>query len=47
MYIDVIKDIEMSSLSKEEKTEEREKATSGRKAALGDTFHRFPPWSVA
>ena len=37
-YIDVLKDIENSTLSKQEKTVEREKATNGRKSAFGDNF---------
>jgi hypothetical protein len=47
MYIDVLKDIEKSSLSEEKKNEEREKVTNGRKAAFGDNFQWFPPWSKA
>ena len=46
-YIDVLKDIENSSLSEEEKNEERAKVTNGRKAAFGDKFQWFPPWSNA
>ena len=47
MYIDVLKDIEKSTLSEEEKNEEREKVTNGRKTAFGDNFQWFPPWSNA
>ena len=42
MYIDVLKDIETSSLSEEEKKEERKKVTNGRKAAFGNKLQWFP-----
>ena len=46
-YIDVLKDIDNSTLSEQEKSEEREKVTNGRKSAFGDNFKWFPPWYKA
>ena len=43
-YIDVLKDIDDSTLSEQEKNEEQEKLNSGRKSAFGDNFKWFPPW---
>ena len=41
MFIDVRKD---KDNSKQEKTEEIETVTNGRKSAFGDNFTWFPPW---
>ena len=43
-YIDVLKDIDDSTLSEQEKNEEKEKVNNGRKSAFGDNFKWFPPW---
>ena len=47
MQIDVLQDKENSSLSEEEKNEERGKVHYGRKAAFCNNFQWFPPWSKA
>ena len=43
-YIDVLKDKDDSTLSEQEKIEEREKVKNGQKSAFGDNFKWFPSW---
>ena len=44
-YMDVLKDIEESTLDEEEKHIECEKVTNARKEAFGENYSSFPPWT--
>ena len=44
-YMDVLKDINETPLSENEKFIEQEKVTSARKEAFGTHCCSFPPWS--
>ena len=43
-YLDVLADIDESTLEKEEKQYENEKVTEVRKKALGSSYCTYPPW---
>ena len=43
--MDVLKDIEESTLDEEEKHIECKKVTNARKEAFGENYSSFPPWS--
>ena len=45
VFVDCKAIIDASDISEEEKLKEKEKLIDARKAALGSTFHQFPPWS--
>ena len=44
-YKDVLKEIQESSLTEEEKSIEIERATEGRKKGFGNNYIYFPPWN--
>jgi hypothetical protein len=46
VFMDVLMDIEESSISEAEKISEKEYVTSVRKEALGSNYIYCPPWSV-
>ena len=45
VFVECKEIIDASDISEEEKLKEKEKLLDARKAALGSTFHQFPPWS--